>query len=288
MLQICSLQKKYGKQYAVNDISFSFTSGIYGVLGPNGAGKTTLLGMIMGAIYPDHGQILFNQTPVEKNRVAFISRVGYLPQNPVFYKDFPADEFLSYICELKDIPKEERSSQIARVLDEVNLTEVAKKKIGAYSGGMRQRLGIAQALIGHPEILIFDEPTAGLDPIERIRFRNTISRLSADRTIIIATHIVPDVEFVAQTIVLMNQGKIILSGSPAEITHQVQGKVWTLEASYRDIDRFIENYKISNIQLVDGLYTLRIVSTLAPDEYAQPTRPRLEEAYIYFTEGMSQ
>lgn len=287
MLQINSLQKKYGSQYAVNDLSFSFTSGIYGVLGPNGAGKTTLLGMIIGAIYPDHGQILFNGIQLEKNRIAFISKVGYLPQSPIFYKDFPADEFLSYICELKDIPKTERASQIADVLEEVNLTHAAKKKIGAYSGGMRQRLGIAQALIGHPEILIFDEPTAGLDPIERIRFRNTISRLSADRIIIIATHIVPDVEFIAQTIILMNQGSIVLSGSPDELIHQVQGRVWTLEANYQDIDRFIVNYKISNIQLFDSLYTLRIVSDLAPDEHAQPANPRLEEAYIYFTEAQA-
>lgn len=288
MLQISALQKKYGSQYAVHDLSFSFTSGIYGVLGPNGAGKTTLLGMIMGALHPDHGQILFDEIPLEENRGAFISKVGYLPQSPVFYKDFPADEFLRYICELKDISKADRAGQIAAVLEEVNLTEAAKKKIGAYSGGMRQRLGIAQALIGHPEILIFDEPTAGLDPIERIRFRNTISRLSADRTIIIATHIVPDVEFIAQTIVLMNQGKIVLSGSPDELIHRVQGKVWTLEASYQDVDRFIGNYKISNIQLFDSLYTLRIVSALAPDERAQPAKPRLEEAYIYFTEGASQ
>jgi len=288
MLQISSLQKKYGNQYAVHDLSFSFASGIYGILGPNGAGKTTLLGMIMGAIQPDHGQILFNEIPLERNWGAFISKVGYLPQNPIFYRDFRADEFLSYICELKDIPKAERANQIDYVLTEVNLMDAAKKKIGAYSGGMRQRLGIAQALIGNPQILIFDEPTAGLDPIERIRFRNTISRLSADRTIIIATHIVPDVEFIAQTIVLMNRGEIVLADSPDALIHRVQGNVWILEVRYQDVDRFIGHSKISNIQLFDGLYTLRIVSTLPPDECAQPATPRLEEAYIFFTEGADQ
>jgi ABC-2 type transport system ATP-binding protein len=287
MLQIKSLQKKYGNRYAVNDLSYSFASGIYGVLGPNGAGKTTMLGMIMGALQPDNGQILYDEAPIEKNRSSFISKVGYLPQNSIFYKDFPADEFLSYICELKDIPKAERAGQIATVLEEVNLTDAAKKKIGAYSGGMRQRLGIAQALIGNPEILIFDEPTAGLDPIERIRFRNTISRLAGNRTIIITTHIVPDVEFIAQTIVLMNQGKIVLSGSPDELIQQVQGKVWTLEVSYQDVDKFISKYKISNIQFFDGQYSLRVVSSQAPDERAQPAKPKLEEAYIYFTEGTS-
>lgn len=285
MLQLQSLEKKYGAQYAVNNLSFSFSSGIYGLLGPNGAGKTTLLGMLMGAVRPDHGQILFNDIPLRKNRSAFISRVGYLPQNPIFYKDFTADAFLRYICELKDIPKAERPSQIATVLEEVNLMEVARKKIGAFSGGMRQRLGIAQALLGHPEFLIFDEPTAGLDPIERIRFRNIISRLSGDRTIIIATHIVPDIEYIAQTIVLMNQGSIILSGSPGKLTERVQGKVWTLEVNFQNIDLFIEHFKISNIQYFEGRYTLRIVSNHAPARQARPVTPRLEEAYIYFTEG---
>ena len=288
MLRVSALKKKYSNQYAVNDLSFSFATGIYGVLGPNGAGKTTLLGMIMGTLRPDSGQILYNEGPIERNRSAFVSRVGYLPQNAIFYKDFPADEFLDYICELKDIPKVERSSQIATVLEEVNLAEAAKKKIGAYSGGMRQRLGIAQALLGNPEILIFDEPTAGLDPIERIRFRNTISRLAGNRTIIITTHIVPDVEFIAQTIVLMNHGKIVLSGSPDELIQQVEGKVWTLEVSYQDVDQFIDKYKISNIQFFDGQYNLRIVSAFAPDEHAQPAKPKLEEAYIYFTEGAKQ
>lgn len=288
MLRVSALKKKYGNQYAVNDLSFSFATGIYGVLGPNGAGKTTLLGMIMGTLRPDNGQILYDEVPIEKNRSAFVSRVGYLPQNAIFYKDFPADEFLDYICELKDIPKAERSSQIATVLEEVNLAEAAKKKIGAYSGGMRQRLGIAQALLGNPEILIFDEPTAGLDPIERIRFRNTISRLAGNRTIIITTHIVPDVEFIAQTIVLMNHGKIVLSGSPDELIQQVEGKVWTLEVSYQNVDQFIDKYKISNIQFFDGQYNLRIVSDLEPDKHAQIAKPKLEEAYIYFTEGAKQ
>ena len=285
MLQLKTLQKNYGRLTAVDNLSFTFSSGIYGLLGPNGAGKTTLLGMLMGAVRPDRGQMSYNRIPLNRNRIAFISKVGYLPQNPLFYKDFTAEDFLRYICELKDIPKPERLSQIEAVLDETNLTAAARKKIGAYSGGMRQRLGIAQALLGHPEFLIFDEPTAGLDPIERIRFRNIISRLSGDRTIIIATHIVPDVEFIAQTIVLMNGGKIILSGSPEDLIRRVQGKVWTLEVGYQTVDRFIEHFKISNIQYFDGKYTLRIVSETPPVRQARLAKPRLEEAYIYFTES---
>lgn len=284
MLEVDNLRKKYGAKYAVDGLSFSFDSGIYGVLGPNGAGKTTLLGMVMGAILPDGGQVLYNKVPIEKNRETFLADVGYLPQNPIFYKDFLGEEFLAYICELKDLPRDARKTQIADALHEVNLSEAAKKKIGEYSGGMRQRLGIAQALIGHPKILIFDEPTAGLDPIERIRFRNTISRLSVDRMIIITTHIVPDVEFIAQTIVLMNHGKIVLQGSPDELIQKVQGKVWTLEANDRKVEDLIDHYKISNIQLMDNRYYLRIVNDIAPDKDAQPVQPKLEEAYIFFTE----
>ncbi len=285
MLELKDLQKKFGKQFAVNYLTFTFSKGIYGILGPNGAGKTTLLGMIMGTLRPDGGEIIFENVPLEKNRDNFASKVGYLPQSPIFYKDFRAEEFLDYICELKGIPKSMRQYEIHHALEEVNLTDSAKKRIGAYSGGMRQRLGIAQALLGEPEILIFDEPTAGLDPIERIRFRNTISRLSGERTIIIATHIVPDVESIAQSIVLMDRGKIVLFGSPEELIRKIQGHVWTLEVSPKDIDRFIGNYKISNIQLTDDVYSLRIVSDSSPDEHSKPTKPKLEEAYIYYTEG---
>lgn len=285
MLEVKHLTKKYGKQFAVNHMDFQFENGIYGLLGPNGAGKTTLLGMIMGAIRPDNGDILFEGKSLSKEREIFCSKVGYLPQSPIFYKDFSGYEFLEYICVLKDIQKSERKNQIEHVLNEVNLTDASKKRIGAYSGGTRQRLGIAQALLGDPEVLIFDEPTAGLDPTERIRFRNTISRLSGEKTIIIATHIVPDVESIAQTIIMIKQGEILVQDTPEALNERIQGKVWALEVPLADIDQYIGQYKISNIQLINRHYILRIVSDLAPSEHAKATSPRLEESYIYFTEG---
>ena len=174
---------------------------------------------------------------------------------------------------------------IERALREVNLSGAAEKRIGAYSGGMRQRLGIAQALLDDPEILVFDEPTAGLDPIERIRFRNTISRMSAEKTVLIATHIVPDVESIAQTVILMKDGVILDEASPEALIEKVDGKVWQTSAAIDGADRYLDTHRISNIQLTGRRYTLRIVSDERPDERAESVPPRLEEAYIYLTGG---
>lgn len=285
MLEIKKLIKKFGSQTAVDGIDLRFDQGIYALLGPNGAGKTTFLNMLMGAIAPDGGEILFDGVSLANDRSAFNACVGYLPQSPLFYKEFTGREFLDYICALKAIPKRERKAQIERVLREVNLSAAAAKRIGAYSGGMRQRLGIAQALLGDPRVLIFDEPTAGLDPIERIRFRNTISRFSDVKTVLIATHIVPDVESIAQTVVLMKDGIILDEASPDALIEKVEGKVWRVSVPAAGVDRYIESYRISNIQLTNRLYTLRIVSDERPGESSERVAPRLEEAYIYLTGG---
>lgn len=285
MIEIRKLTKKYGAQTAVDRIELRFDRGIYALLGPNGAGKTTFLNMLMGAISPDGGEMLFDGASLAKDRRAFNARVGYLPQAPLFYKEFSGREFLDYVCVLKTVPKRERGEAIERALREVNLSGAAEKRIGAYSGGMRQRLGIAQALLGDPEILVFDEPTAGLDPIERIRFRNTISRMSAEKTVLIATHIVPDVESIAQTVILMKDGVILDEASPEALIEKVDGKVWQTSAAIDGADRYLDTHRISNIQLTGRRYTLRIVSDERPDERAESVPPRLEEAYIYLTGG---
>lgn len=285
MIEIRELTKKYGAQTAVDRIELRLDRGIYALLGPNGAGKTTFLNMLMGAISPDGGEMLFDGASLAKDRRAFNARVGYLPQAPLFYKEFSGREFLDYVCVLKTVPKRERGEAIERALREVNLSGAAEKRIGAYSGGMRQRLGIAQALLGDPEILVFDEPTAGLDPIERIRFRNTISRMSAEKTVLIATHIVPDVESIAQTVILMKDGVILDEASPEALIEKVDGKVWQTSAAIDGADRYLDTHRISNIQLTGRRYTLRIVSDERPDERAESVPPRLEEAYIYLTGG---
>ena len=285
MLEVKHLTKRYGRQTAVNDMSIQFKNGIYGLLGPNGAGKTTLMSMIMGALRPDQGEILFEGISLSKNRENFNAKVGYLPQGPIFYRDFTGLEFLKYICVLKNVPKQDQSQQIDRVLQEVNLVDAKDKRIGAYSGGMRQRLGIAQALIGDPQVLVFDEPTAGLDPIERIRFRNTLARLSNEKTIIIATHIVPDVESIAHGVVVIKDGIFLTQESPEVLMESINGMVWSLSVPIEAIDDYINTFRISSIQLVNQHYYLRIISEKAPGANAEPATPRLEEAYLYLTNG---
>ncbi len=285
MLEVKQLTKAYGNLVAVNHMDIQFRNGIYGLLGPNGAGKTTLLSMIMGALRPDQGDIFFEGASLSKDRKKFNSKVGYLPQGPLFYKEFTGQEFLEYICVLKNLPKFEHVEEVNRVFNEVNLSDAKNKRIGAYSGGMRQRLGIAQALLGDPKVLVFDEPTAGLDPIERIRFRNTISRFSNEKTIIIATHIVPDIESIAQSVVMIESGMIVAHDSPEALMESIKGMVWTLTIPINKIDSYINQYRISNIQLTNQHYLLRIIDEQEPGPDAVQTAPRLEEAYIYMTKG---
>lgn len=285
MLEVKQLTKAYGNLVAVDHMDIQFRNGIYGLLGPNGAGKTTLLSMIMGALRPDQGDIFFEGASLSKDRKKFNSKVGYLPQGPLFYKEFTGQEFLEYICVLKNLPKFEHVEEVNRVFNEVNLSDAKNKRIGAYSGGMRQRLGIAQALLGDPKVLVFDEPTAGLDPIERIRFRNTISRFSNEKTIIIATHIVPDIESIAQSVVMIESGMIVAHDSPEALMESIKGMVWTLTIPINKIDSYINQYRISNIQLTNQHYLLRIIDEQEPGPDAVQTAPRLEEAYIYMTKG---
>lgn len=285
MLEVKHLTKKYGRQTAVNDMSIQFKNGIYGLLGPNGAGKTTLMSMIMGALRPDQGEILFEGKSLSKDRCNFNSKVGYLPQNPLFYKEFTGAEFLEYICVLKNIKRQAQRQQIDRVLEEVNLNNAKNKRIGAYSGGMRQRLGIAQALLGDPQLLVFDEPTAGLDPIERIRFRNTLSRLSNEKTIIIATHIVPDVESIAHAVVVIKDGIFLTQDSPAMLIASMKEMVWSLSVPIDKIDSFINTFRISSIQLMNQHYVLRIIAEEEPSADAVLAEASLEEAYIFLTNG---
>jgi ABC-2 type transport system ATP-binding protein len=283
MLEIRDICKRYGKLHAVDNLSYTFSNGIYGLLGPNGAGKTTLLNIIMGSLQADSGEVFYQKEPIQKKWSDFCAHTGYLPQNPIFYKDFSGAEFLAYMCELKNIPKNDRADQIIQCISEVNLLEALQKKIGAYSGGMRQRLGIAQVLLGNPDILIFDEPTAGLDPIERIRFRNTISRLSEEKTVIIATHIVPDIETIAKNVVIINEGKLTLSGKPQELAKSIQTKVWVEDVPVQEIDRYMEAYHISTITLEEDYYTVRMISEKQPTKNALVTSPKLEEVYLYYT-----
>lgn len=275
------LSKKYRGQYALRDFSATLENGVYGLLGTNGAGKTTLLNVFMGILKSDGGEIYIDNQNIRAIGADFLGNIGYLPQYPQFYKDFTVENFLRYMCVLKDLPKAAGQKRIRELLDTVNLTEAAEKKIGALSGGMRQRLGIAQAMLGNPGILVLDEPTAGLDPRERIRFRNLISQFSENRIVILATHIVSDIEFIANRILLLHEGSLIKQGSPAELSSELHGKVWALRLNERDAPAELVHHTISNMAREEYGIRLRILSEEKPHPEAVPVEANLEEVFLY-------
>ena len=279
-VQFKNLSKKYGGKYALKNFCAELSNGVYGLLGTNGAGKTTLINSFMGII-PSEGEIQIDGKNVRDLGAEFLGMVGYLPQYPKFYKDFSVLEFLRYMCVLKDIPKADVESRIAELLETVNLTDSATKKIGALSGGMRQRLGIAQAMLSDPGILILDEPTAGLDPRERIRFRNLISKFSENRIVILATHIVPDIEFIANNIILLHRGDMLRFGSPAELCDELTGKVWSLVLEASDVPSELVHHTISALAREENGIRLRIIAAEKPHPDAVPVAANLEEVFLF-------
>ena len=280
LLQIQNVTKQYPKTLALDSFSAELTAGLYGLLGPNGAGKTTLISIITTLLSPTSGSVRYNGKPVGGRD--YMRILGYLPQYPQFYKNFTAQEFLRYMAAMKGIGKQDAIRRTAELLEQVNLTEHRNKKIGAFSGGMRQRLGIAQSILNDPEILILDEPTAGLDPKERVRFRNIISRLSGDRIIILATHIVSDLEFAAKEIILLNSGKLLQTASPHELQNAVAGKVWRVQIPEAEAEQYMAQCVIASAAVVEHNYALRIISDRKPHPDAQPESPRLEDVYLYY------
>ena len=223
-LRIEHLIKKYGEKVALRDFSYTFTPGIYGILGANGAGKSTLLNLITDNVKRTDGQILWDGTDILKLGKRFRGKLGYMPQQQGMYNDFSARAFLRYMAQIKEIPKKQADEQIEQLLDVVNLREDAHKKVGGFSGGMRQRVLLAQALLGDPKILILDEPTAGLDPRERLRLRQYISDLAQDRIVFLTTHIVSDIESIAGDVLLMKQGELVRHGAPEVLIASCGGK----------------------------------------------------------------
>ena len=223
-LRIEHLTKKYGEKVALRDFTYTFTPGIYGILGANGAGKSTLMNLITDNVKRNEGQILWDGTDVLKLGKDFRAKLGYMPQQQGMYNEFSARAFLRYMAQIKEIPKKQAREHIEELLDVVNLREDAHKKVGGFSGGMRQRVLLAQALLGDPKILILDEPTAGLDPRERLRLRQYISDLAQDRIVFLTTHIVSDIESIADDVLLMNQGELVRHGAPEVLIASCGGK----------------------------------------------------------------
>lgn len=217
MLEIINLSKSYGKKKALDTINIKLENGLYGLLGPNGAGKSTLMNIITDNLSPEEGKILWNGQESTKLGVKYREMLGYMPQQQGLYNGFTARRFLNYIAVLKDIPKEQISIQIEEVAQKVNLQNELNKKIGMYSGGMKQRLLIASAIMGDPKLLIFDEPTAGLDPKERLRVKNLLKELAKNRIVMIATHIVPDIENIAKEIIILKNGMVVEKNRPENL-----------------------------------------------------------------------
>jgi ABC-2 type transport system ATP-binding protein len=281
-ITLSGISKKYKEKYALKDFTSELDNGIYGLLGENGAGKTTLINIFVGITKADSGVVEIDGENVRKLGLNFLNSIGYMPQYPQFYKSFDVMEFLMYMCALKDIPPEIGKRRAKHLLETVNLTEASNKKIGALSGGMRQRVGIVQAMLGNPKILILDEPTAGLDPQERIRFRNLISKFSENRVVLLATHIVTDIEFIANKVILLKQGQLLKQDSPSALAESIEGKVWSITSTDHSIKDEIANLKISNI-LRDGENVhFRVISDSKPTETAVNVKLNLEDVFLYF------
>ncbi len=281
-LSLDRLTKHYGSKIAVDQVSAVLEPGVYGLLGANGAGKTTLMRMLCAILESTSGEVFFNGKDVVSMGADYRNVLGYLPQDFGYYPGYTAMEFLMYISALKGIPKKIARRRAEELLEEVGLSHVADKKVRTFSGGMKQRVGIAQALLNHPDILILDEPTAGLDPKERVRFRNLISDYAGDRIVILSTHIVSDIEAIADEVLLMKEGKFVLQGTVPELTRKVEGKVWEMTVSPAEAKKWRAKSTVANLRHEGRQTVLRIISDHMPDETAVPCEATLEDLYLYY------
>lgn len=277
-----NLTKEFGEFIAVDHISLTMTNGVYGLLGVNGAGKTTLMRMLCTLLKPTGGNIHFNGKDIFKIDGEYRNLLGYLPQDFGFYPEFTVIDYLLYIAAIKGIRPAVAQKRAKELIARVGLTKVTNKKLKKLSGGMKRRVGIAQAMLNNPQILILDEPTAGLDPNERIRFRNLISELSAERLVLLSTHIVSDIEYIANKILMMKDGAIVNEGTLDEIISTMPEKVWHCFVPQQSVSSLSKRYKVSNMKSENHGVDLRIISTAKPCETAVCVRPSLEDVFLYY------
>lgn len=280
-LTVENITKEYGKTRALDSVSFTLKEGIHGLLGPNGAGKTTLVHIIVGILRPTSGRVLWDGEDIAQLDWRYREMLGFQPQSPALYKSFRAEEFLRYMAAVKGLKLtgKELAMRIEGLLETVNLQNEGKKRIGEFSGGMRQRLGIAQALLNDPKLLVLDEPTAGLDPQERVRLRNTIATVALHKIVIWTTHIVSDVEYIARDILLLKQGNYLACDTPQALITAMQGKVFTLPVAPEEVPAWQAKALVGNVQRREDDVLLRIIGDSCPGGTAVP--PDLEDVYLY-------
>jgi ABC-2 type transport system ATP-binding protein len=282
-LTIDRLGKRYGEHWALRQLSLRCEPGLLGLVGPNGAGKTTLMRMIATLLEPTEGTIAWNGQNIRTHGEVLRQVLGYLPQEFGIYREFSGRQFLRYLAAMKGLPRPLAQKRVDEVLELVNLEQVADRKLPAYSGGMKQRIGIAQALLNDPELLIVDEPTAGLDPAERVRFRTLLASLTSNRVIILSTHIISDVEAVANRLVILQGGQVLSDTTPDVILATAVGKVWSVTTDQTAAMQLQAAYPVSTMVNQLGGVTLRVISAMRPHEAAVVTDPTLEEAYLLAT-----
>ena len=278
------LVKNYDTVKALKSVSFTLTPGVNGLLGPNGAGKSTMMNILSGNLSQTAGRITFNGEDIRNMGKAFRKRLGYMPQQQALYPGFTAAQFLGYMATLRGMGKTEATDAVHRVLRQVELEDVALRRIKTFSGGMKQRLLIAQAILADPDVLVLDEPTAGLDPKQRIAIRNLIASLAERKIVIVSTHVVSDIAGIAKEILLLKQGELISRQSPAELIRQIDGIVWEVSVSKDDLPNWQSRYRISNMAYDGSDFCLRLLSDEAVPG-GHPVKPNLEDVYLsYFGE----
>lgn len=284
-LVLKNINKSFKDKIAVNNFNVTLNNGIYGLLGPNGAGKTSLMRIIADVSNATSGEVYLNGKSKSELGADYRSLLGYLPQDVGFYKTFTAQKFLEYVSTLKGLEKEYSKVKIDKLLKFVNLEKDRNRKIGKFSGGMKQRLGIAQALLNDPKVLILDEPTAGLDPNERIRFKNLISEISKDKIVILSTHIVSDVEFISNEIIIMKDGKLVEKDTPNELLKSIRGKVHSLRIKEDMLHKVQNEFKVSNIVREKEYILVRVVgheNINIKDIDVIDENPSLEDLFLYY------
>lgn len=277
-----NISKLYGDFPALSGINLSLENGVYGLLGPNGAGKTTLMRIMTDLLKPSTGRVLLDGKDIAVLGADFRRRLGYLPQDFGFYPNYTAEQYLLYIARLKGLTRFEAKKQAGDLLEMVGLYEKRYQKMKGLSGGQRQRVGIAQALLGDPDILVLDEPTAGLDPEERIRFRGIISNLSRQKTVLLSTHIVSDLEAVANEMILLKKGQVLTVQKPHNLLHELDGMVWTVSVPCENERELAEKYPCSNIMHDGEISVLRMLSREKPHNEAVSEHPNMEDMYLYY------